>query len=253
MSDKPSSDDVSTRSPERRAHDALVTTVEQMRRAFDLCQETNAILNEIKNTLHAEVRGQADTFLWMEMGDEAGEIAPAKCGGLTVLQVLCERESATAFNQTDDKPPPYFVDAIQGFMVERDGRKSARKVRKTVRNAWRENPGAERRVREMERQPAAKLRSPYRGRPEIYDPAVVLAFADAIARSTGRLRISWTRGTTDNKSRGEMLDVLVAAVEWGMCVAWQSFGGPGSQPPKVNAEGIIRILKSQATLTKSTD
>ena len=146
LSDKPLSGDVSTRSPERHAHDALVATVEQMRRALDLCQETNAILNEIKNTLHAKVRGQAGTFLWMEVGDEAGEIATAKRGGLTVLQVLCERERAADFNQTDDEPPPYFVDATQDFMVKRDGRKSARKVRKTARNAWRENPGAERRV-----------------------------------------------------------------------------------------------------------
>jgi hypothetical protein len=37
--------------------------------------------------------------------------------------------------------------------------------------------------------------------------------------------------------------VLVAAVEWAMCVAWQFSAPPGSRPPKVKAEGILRILK----------
>jgi hypothetical protein len=126
----------------QRAYDSLVASVEQMRCALDLCQETNAILNEIKKTLHAQVRGQVGTFLWLE----ADEFVQAKPGGLTVLQVLCERERARVFNQTDDEPPPYFVDAIQDFMIARDGRTPARKVRKTARNAWKEDPGADRRV-----------------------------------------------------------------------------------------------------------
>src|SRR5262249_52694570 len=166
---------------------------------------------------------------------------------LTVMQVLCERERAKAFNQTNDEPPEYFVDAIQDFMIVRDGRTPTRKVRKTARNAWRDDPGANRRIRESESlSPGESFRSPYRGRPEKYDPAVVLAFEDTIAAAIGQPRISWTRGKgklnhrdiPDHASRGVVLDALVAAVEWAMCVAWQCSAPPGSKPPKVKAEGI---------------
>jgi hypothetical protein len=227
-----------------------------MRRDLELGQGTNAIVDEIKKTLHAEVRGQGGTFLWME----GGEFVEAKPGGLTVLQVLCERERGRVFNQADDKPPLYFVDAIQDFMITHDGRTPTRKVRKTARNAWRDDPGANRRIRE--REPASQgegFQSPFLGRPEKYDSDVVLAFADAIARSIGRPRISWTRGTgtpdhrgiPNHASRGVVLDVLVAAVEWAMCVAWQCSAPSGSKPPTVKAEGILRILKkSQAAVNK---
>jgi hypothetical protein len=47
-----------------------------MRRAFDLCQETNAILNEIKNTLHVEVREQIGSVVWIETGQLAPAIRP---------------------------------------------------------------------------------------------------------------------------------------------------------------------------------
>jgi hypothetical protein len=126
-------------------------------------------------------------------------------------------------------------------------------VRNTARNAWRDDPVANRRIRAREQSlPGEGFRSPYRGQPTKYDPDVVLAFADALARSICRPQISWTR-TSDNKSRGVMLDVVVAAVEWAMCVAWQSSGRPGSRPPKVNAGGIIGILKAKRPLTNSTD
>jgi hypothetical protein len=214
---KPSEECVEGSAILQSAEASLVAAVEEMRRALDLCQETNAILNDIKKTLHAQVRGQVGTFLW----SEAGEFVQAKAGGLTVLQVLCERERARVFNQTEDTPPPYFRDAIQDLMIARDGRTPARKVRKTARNAWREDPGADRRVREMERQPAAKFRPPYRGRPEIYDPGVVWAFADAIARAAGREHFSaghhGDEAITDkNQKGGPMLRVLVASVRWAM-------------------------------------
>jgi hypothetical protein len=215
-----------------------------MRRALDLDQDTKTILDEIEKTLHVEVRKHVGTFLWVQ----ADELVPAKGGGLTVLQTLCERERATVFNQTNDEPPPYFVEAIQDFMIVRNGKTPTREIHKTARNAWRDDPGADRRIREREQSsPGDGFRSPYRGRPEKYDRDVVLAFADTVARIVGKLRISWTRGTgiRNHTSRGEVLDVLVAAVEWATCIAWQVAGPSGSEPPRVKAEGILRIVKAK--------
>jgi hypothetical protein len=235
------------------AYDVLVAKVEQLRCALDLCEEGKAILDEIKGVLHAKVRAQAGTFVWMDM--ETDQVTPGESGGLTVLQVLYKRQTATPSNQTDDEAPEWFVDAIQDFMIVRDGRTPARKVRKTTRNAWKDDPGADRRIREEPPSPGGDFRSPYRGQPEKYDPDVVLAFADGIARAIGRPRISWTRGTgtPDYASRGVVLDVLVAAVEWAMRLAWLHAGPPGTEPPKVKAGGIIGILKAKRPLTKSTD
>jgi hypothetical protein len=242
----------------RCAHDSLVAKVEQMQRALGLSQDPKTILDEIKKTLHADVRKQVGTFVWIETEGPA----QAKPGGVTVLQALYEREGPAAFNQTDDEPPEYFVDAIQDFKITREGKTPTREVRKTARNAWRDDPGANRRIHESK--PASQrkgFRSPYRGRPEKYDSDVVLAFAHAIARITGQPWISWTRGTgtpdhrgiPNHGSRGVVLDVLVAAVEWAMSVAWQS-GPSGSTPPTVKAEGILRILKkARRSLTNSTD
>ena len=217
------------------AYDSLLAAVEKCACRLGLNRDTAAIVDEIKKTMHERVPPY----------------------GLTVVQVLCDRQRGATFNQTDDEVPQYFKDAIQDFKIARDGRTSARKVRKTALNAWREDPGADRRASEMEHLSPDQRQSPYRGRPELYDRRVVLAFEVAIARAFGRPRITWTRGgqtndAQDNKTRGEMLDVLVAAVEWAMCVAWQA-GRPGSKPPKVKAEGILRIVKAKGALTKSTD
>jgi hypothetical protein len=217
------------------AYDSLLAAVEKCACRLGLNQDTAAIVDEIKKTMHEKVSAY----------------------GLTVVRVLCGRERAATFNQTDDELPQYFRDAIQDFMIVHDGRTPARKVLKTARNAWREDPGADRRASEMEHQSPDQRGSPYKGRPERYDRRVVLAFEAAIAHAFGRPRITWKRGrqtkdAQDNKTRGEMLDVLVAAVEWAMCVAWQA-GRPGSKPPKVKAEGILRIVKAKGALTKSTD
>src|SRR5262249_62347662 len=50
----------------QRAHDSLVASVEQMRRALKLSRGTDAILEEIKQTLHTQVRGQRVAFSWIE-------------------------------------------------------------------------------------------------------------------------------------------------------------------------------------------
>ena len=61
----------------RRAHDLLVAKVEQMQRALGLSQDPKTILHEIKKTLHADVRKQVGTFVWIETEDPA----QAKPGG----------------------------------------------------------------------------------------------------------------------------------------------------------------------------
>jgi hypothetical protein len=227
----------------QRAYDSLVATVEQMRRALKLPKEADAILEEIKRALHAEVRHQVGTFTWIE---NEGPM-PAKPGGLTALQVLCERERAIAFNQTDDEPPAYFVDAIQDFMIVHDGRTPTRKVRKTSRNAWRDDPRADSRIREREPSGSERFRSPNRGRPEKYPPDVIWAFADAIARVTGREQFSTGHHgdatIIDENKGGPMLRVLVAAVRWGMMTAWQANAFPGTRPPTVRPEGILSLIK----------
>ena len=136
-----------------------------------------------------------------------------------------------------------FERGIRDLMVAQKDRVSARQAHNTARNAWKEDPAADRRIREMEKLPPDQFHSPYRGQPEIYNRGVVLAFEKAIASAIGRSQISWTRGTNDNKSGGAILDVFVAAVQWATCVAWQCSAPPGAKPLKVRAEGLLRIVK----------
>jgi hypothetical protein len=172
--------------------------------------------------------------------------------GLPVLQVLCDRERDEPFNQlaADEFPAvrQEFEHATRDFVRAREGRRiPARTTHKVARNAWKQDPGADRRTRKMEQAPPNQFRSPYRGQPELYDPEVVLAFEAEIARAIGRLHVSWTRGTSDNKSSGPILDVLVAAVQWAMSVAWQCSAPWGTHPPTVKAEGLLGILRKKPT------
>jgi hypothetical protein len=216
-----------------------------MRRALDLGQDAKTILDEIEKTLHVEVREQVGTFNWIE---NEGPVQ-ANPGGLTALQVLCEKERATAFNQTDDEAPDYFVHAIQDFMIAHNGKTPTRKVRETARSAWRENLAADRRIREREPiSPGEGFRSPNRGRPEIYPPDVVWAFADAIARAAGCENFSIGHHgdatiTDKNKGGGAMFRCLVAAVRWAMTVAWLAAARPGTAPPIIKPEGILTLIK----------
>jgi hypothetical protein len=207
LSGKPLSDERRERAAVvDRAHDVLVNAIEEMRRRLRLSQDTSAILKAIKQAMHEKVPPH----------------------DFTVCQTLFEREYQIAFNlaAADEFPTERqeFEQAIRDCMV----RAPIREVRKVARNAWREDPGADRRIREMEHQPADQWQSPYRGRPQLYDPGVVLAFESAVARAIGRSHISWTRREDDNKSEGPVLDVLVAAVQWAMCVAWQFAGQLGA-------------------------
>jgi hypothetical protein len=228
----------------QRAYSSLVAAVEQMRRALKLSQETDAILEEIKETLHTQVREQIGAFVWMQT-EGPTQTNP---GGVTALQVLCERERATAFNQADDKPPEYFKNAIQDFMIAREGKTPTRKVRQTAGNAWKDDPGVSRRIRAREQSlPSEGFRSPYRGRPQTYSPDVVWAFADVIARAAGREQFSTGHHgdatITDETKGGPMLRLLVAAVRWGMTVAWLTSAPEGSTPPVARPEGILSLIK----------
>jgi hypothetical protein len=233
VADNPLNDEPTERAAVvRGAHDSLVASIEEMRRCLGLDRDAAAILDEIKKTMHVEV--------------------PPR--GFPVIQVLADRERGDAFNQfaADEFPTTRkeFEHGIRDLVVAREGQRvPARRVHKVARNAWKQDPGADRRTRAMEQGPPDEFRSPYRGRPELYDPEVVTAFEIAITDAAGKSRLSWTRGTEDNKSSGVMLDVLVAAVQWAMCVAWQCSAPPGSDAPKVKAEGILGIVKAKRKTT----
>src|SRR5262249_14916983 len=78
---------------------------------------------------------------------------------------------------------------IRDLMVAQKERVSARQAHNTARNAWKEDPAADRRIREMEKLPPDQFHSPYRGQPEIYNRGVVLAFEKTIASAIGRSRM----------------------------------------------------------------
>jgi hypothetical protein len=220
----------------RRAHDSLVSSVEEMRRRLRLDKPAPAILDEIKKTMHVVVPPY----------------------GFTVLQNLCEKERQTVFNQMAASEfalsRQEFDRAIEDYVVAREGTMPARRIRKLARNTWKQDAGADRRTRGMEQLPPEKFRSPYRGRSELYDPEVVAAFENAIAHAIGRPCVSWTRGTRDNKSSGPILNVLIAAVQWAMRIAWQCAAPWGTPPPKVpKAEGLLGIVKAKRRRKRSTN
>jgi hypothetical protein len=149
---------------------SLVAAVEKMRERLRVSRDTGTIVAEVKQTMRTQLPSH----------------------GLTVFQVLYERERQDAFNkEAVDEFPEFnreFKADIRDFMIARDGRAAARKVHQLAGNVWREDAAADRRAREKERstlqkdQPQRSFRSPFRAQPELYDREVVSAFADAIAR-----------------------------------------------------------------------
>ena len=230
MADKPLDDGPSERAAVvQNAYHSLVVSIESMRCAYRLDRESNDILKTLKQAMHVKVPPH----------------------DFTVIQALCERERQNVFNEMADTKFPTlrkeFDKAIQDFLDSGNGGTSGRNARKIARNAWKADPGADRRIRETEHLSADKWRSPYRGRPELYDPGVIHAFKDAITEAAGR-KFTWTRTIHDNKSTGPMLNVLVAAVHWAMCIAWQISAPPGSEPPHANAvkaEGLLKFIKAK--------
>jgi hypothetical protein len=170
--------------------------------------------------------------------------------GLTVLQTLFDRERAKVFNQhaANDFPTVRedFGNAIQDFVIARSGKTPARTTRKMAENAWKWDHAADRRFRNAA--PEDDLSSMYKGRPEAYDPDVVMAFANAIAQAAGRTRFSIGHHgdltITDQNEAGPMVRVLVDAIQWAMAVAWQMSAPWGTPPPpRVRPEGIIALIK----------
>jgi hypothetical protein len=209
----------------------------KMRRRFRLNQGTTTIVNHIKKTMHEKVPPH----------------------GFTVFRALSDRERQNAFSRRAANQFPEirraFDDAIQDFVVVMEGRVSTRKARKIARNAWKEDPGANRRAREqMKHCTKSRMRSIHRGRPEVYDRQVVYAFADAIAKAAGRKRfpIGHRSDVTirDNKNGGAMLCTLVAAVEWALTIV--AAGSSEAVAPRVKPESILAIIKGRP-LTKSTE
>jgi hypothetical protein len=210
----------------QRAEDALVASVEHLRRKYRLTRSTAELVKDIKATMHVAVPPH----------------------GLTVVQTLCDYYRDEAFNQfaADEFPAirEDFDTAIQDFA--RAANTPARKARQIAKNAWKVDRAADRRA--LEAAQSGGSASPYRGRPEKYGPNVVWSFADAIMRASGQPRFSIghhgnkTLGD-DNSPSGPMFRVLVAAVEWAMTAAWMGAAMPGTAAPQVKPEGILTVIK----------
>jgi hypothetical protein len=206
----------------------LAAEVEQLRAKLFLSRSTAEIVSDIKQITETRVGSQ----------------------GLTVLQVLCDREYAKNFNADAAAMFPdvleAFHDGIDDFARSKGGQEPPRKTRKFADNLWKQNPDADRRVREGSTEP-------YRGRPQIYDPDVLLAIADHVARTAGRS--NFTTGhhgdTTLSDDKGSpLLRVLAATVRWVMVIAWQTCARPGTPPPPiVKLEGIRSAINRTRTST----
>jgi hypothetical protein len=159
--EKPQDDGSSERAAlVKRAGEALVASVDELKRRLHLSTASSDLLTKIKATMHVALPPY----------------------GLTVIQTLIDRERARVFNQcaSDDFATVRedFGNAIQDFVIARTGKTPARKIRKTAENAWKLDHAADRRFRNAA--PEDDISSIYKGRPEAYDPDVVMAFADAI-------------------------------------------------------------------------
>jgi hypothetical protein len=225
-SDKPFDDGPSRRAAIlQTAEKSLGESVEVMRRKLGLTCNTSEIVKNIKETMNA----------------------PLPPYNFTVIQTLCERYRANAFNDSAAEAFPgsreAFDNALREFATARGI--SARKARRLIDNAWKSDHAADRRVREGSA-------APYKGRPEVYDRDVVWAFADAIARTAGREHFATghhgdvTITEKDDKG-GPMFRVLVASIQWAMIAAWQGAAPPGTVRPTVKPEGILTALKRNRT------
>jgi hypothetical protein len=210
----------------QRAEDALAASVEHLRLKYRLTRSTAELVKDVKATMHIAVPPH----------------------GLTVVQTLCDHYRDEAFNQlaADEFPAirEDFDTTIQDFA--RAANTPARKARQIAKNAWKADRAADRRA--LKAAQSGDSSSPYRGRPEKYEPGVVWALADAITRASGRPRFSIGRHGDktlgdDNRPSGPMFRVLVAAVEWAMTAAWMVAAVPGTAAPQVKPEGILTVIK----------
>jgi len=166
--------------------------------------------------------------------------------GLNVIQMLYELERVKSQPHV---VPELFENEICDFLI-RNYQTPKRKARQIASNAWKENPGADRRVHTLTKRILAnktKILSAHRGRPDLYDPHIVWAFADSIAAAAGRKKFSLghhgDKAIINEQMAGPMLRVLVAAVRWATTIAWIGASERGLAPPLVKTEGILTLIK----------
>jgi len=175
----------------------------------------------------------------------------------TVVQTLFDRVRDEVFNQSAAEAFPTFRkgfgEAIQDFVIFREGKTPTRVVRKVAANAWKQDPVADRRIRNAA--PQDDISTLYKGRPEKYPPEVVWAFADAIARAVDREHFSIGHhgdATIADEGGGAMLRVLVASVRWAMTAAWLGAASAGYRTTDGQARGHPHPYKTRS-LTNPTD
>jgi hypothetical protein len=210
----------------RCTEEALIKSVEDMRRRFPVARTCDELVKDIKATMHL----------------------PLPPHNSTVMQLLIDRTRDKVFNQSAAETFPAdwkgFGEAIQDFVIFRAGKTPARVVRKIAANAWKQDPVADRRVRNAA--PQDDISTVHKGRPEKYPPEVVWAFADAIARAVDGEHFSIGHhgdATIGDEGGGAMLQVLVAAIRWAMTAAWLGAAPPGTAPLTVKPEGILTLIK----------
>jgi hypothetical protein len=229
LSDKPLNDGPPQRAAVlRQVEETLVTAVDHMRGKLGLTRSTAELVKEIKATMDL----------------------PLVPYNFTVIQTLCEHERDKVRNRDAAESFPDvkqdFDDAIRDLTAAIEGKASTRRLRKLVGHAWKWDSAADRRTQQGSA-------SPYKGRPQLCDPNVVCAFADAVARASGRSHVTWTRRTDDNKSVGVILDVFVATVQWAICEAWRCSAPFGQDFTKVKAEGLLGVLRAARRQKQPTD
>jgi hypothetical protein len=197
----------------------LAAEAEHLRAELRLSRSTVEIVNDIKATMGMRLPSQNQT----------------------VFQTLYDRERDRAFNrlspETDPNKHRAFRDAFADLF---EGAAPARKTLRLADNVWKQDAAADRRTLEGSA-------APYRGRPQIYERDVLLAFAGSIASAVGLPRFATghhSEKTLDDTEKGSPLfETLVAAVQWAMTAAWQSAGAPGTLPPIVTREGVLTAHK----------
>ena len=183
--------------------------------------------------LKLKLRGEATEYLH---AIRATMNRPVGRHGLTV----CQRLYLEPIKRKSDPMPEFFENEVRDYLI-RKHQTPRRRAHQIARNAWEEDPGADRRVRALKPSAANKnkILSAHRGRPDLYDPHVVWAFADSIAEAAGRKFSVGHHGDnaiTDERMAGPMLAVLVAAVRWALTMAQIDM-------PLVKTEGILALIK----------
>jgi hypothetical protein len=208
----------------QEAEAKLVSKAERMRVKLSLPRSSAEIVNAIKDTLEMRVGSQNQT----------------------VSQILYDRERGKAFNElASDMYPDEYQEHREDIFDLLEESLPTRKKGQFASNAWKWDPDGDRRAREGST-------APYKGRPQLYDPDVLSAFADAIALAAQRPRFAVGHhgdDTLGDDLGSPMFQLLVAAVQWAVVVAWLSAAPPETAAPIVKPEGIRNALKRPRCLS----